>query len=160
MKRFLVRLILPFVIHWARKEEQRALENGEKLSHQSLADATMLGVKEPERIRLLKVARMPFPSNALLDRLSEWAGLAPQATCGLSLRYGLFIREDQWGDRWLIAHECVHTAQYERMGGLRAFMEEYLVQCWQDGYSAAELEREAVEATVRLRSAADATEAI
>ena len=47
------------------------------------------------------------------------------ATCGLTLRYGIFIRSDCWGDRNLVAHELAHTAQYERLGGIEPFLRKY-----------------------------------
>jgi len=66
----------------------------------------------------------------------------------MALRYGIFVRKDCWGDRQLIAHECVHTAQYERCG-FRGFLEKYLRECLEIGYPAAPMEQEAI-----LKSAA------
>lgn len=51
-------------------------------------------------------------------------------------------------NRQVIAHECVHTAQHERLGGLRPFLELYIRQCVASGYLEAPLEQEA-----RVRSA-------
>ncbi len=54
-----------------------------------------------------------------------------------------FIRAEFWRDRGLIAPECMHTAQYERLGGFRSFLARYLAECVEFGYLNAPLEREA-----------------
>jgi len=60
-----------------------------------------------------------------------------------NLRYGIFIRSDCWGERRLVVHELVHTWQYERLGGFRPFLQQYLHECITIGYPAAPLEQEA-----------------
>ena len=40
----------------------------------------------------------------------------------MTLRYGIFIQTDHWGDRRLLLHELAHVAQYERFGGFRRFL--------------------------------------
>jgi hypothetical protein len=72
------------------------------------------------------------------------------ATRGLALRYGIFVRSDCWGERALVAHELAHTAQYERLGGIRPFLRQYLMECLTIGYPAAPLEQEAIVAASRL----------
>jgi len=47
----------------------------------------------------------------------------------MSLRYGIFIRSDCWGDRRLVIHELAHTKQYERLGSLWHFLKLYLFEC-------------------------------
>jgi hypothetical protein len=61
----------------------------------------------------------------------------------MALRYGIFIRSDCWQMRRLIAHECVHTAQYERLGGIGQFLGCYLRECLEVGYPSGPLEQEA-----------------
>ncbi len=72
------------------------------------------------------------------------------ATCGLTLRYGIFVRSDCWGDRNLVAHELAHTAQYERLGGIEAFLRQYLFECLTIGYPEAPMEQEAIAAVSQL----------
>jgi len=43
----------------------------------------------------------------------------------------------------LLVHELAHVAQYERFGGFRPFLEQYLHECITIGYPAAPLEQEA-----------------
>jgi hypothetical protein len=61
-------------------------------------------------------------------------------TIGLTLRYGIFIRADCWGERRLVVHELVHTLQYERLGGFMPFLQQYLHECITIGYPAAPME--------------------
>ena len=72
-------------------------------------------------------------------------------TEGLTLRYGIFIRADRWGRRLLVAHELVHTAQYERLGGFEAFLRPYLIECLTPpGYPNGPMEREAITTSEKL----------
>jgi hypothetical protein len=49
-------------------------------------------------------------------------------------------------------HELVHTAQYERLGGIVAFLRKYLSECATSGYRAAPLEEEAIAVAQRIQS--------
>jgi hypothetical protein len=104
-----------------------------------------LGILYPERIRLLAVAKVP-PLNRLLRGAGKRLGLVSDRTIGMTLRYGIFIHEDHWGDRRLLVHELAHVAQYERLGGFRGFLKQYLRECLTDGYPFGELEQEAKRA--------------
>jgi hypothetical protein len=86
------------------------------------ADARALGVREPERVRLLALPRVPTRTDLTLQTAVAVIQFLTPATRGLALRYGIFVRSDCWGERRLIAHELVHTAQYERLGGIRPFL--------------------------------------
>jgi len=72
---------------------------------------------------------------------------------GLALDHGIFIRADHWRDRALIAHELVHTAQFQRFGGILPFLQTYISQCATVGYSNAPLELEAIAMAARICSA-------
>ena len=142
-------LILPFAVRWAQRSEARILREGVALCEPNLSDARLMGVEHPERIRLLRVVGIPLPGNPVLMFAARITGLLSPHTAGMALRYGIFVRKDCWGDRRLIAHECVHTAQYERLGGFRGFLSCYLRECLEIGYPAAPMEQEAI-----LKSAA------
>jgi len=43
-----------------------------------------------------------------------------------------------------LVHELVHTGQYERLGGVRPFLERYLRECLTIGYPMGALEQEAI----------------
>jgi len=146
MRRLLVPVILPYITRWIEAREQQILIEGSPLSEQSAADARAIGVGNPERVRLLRVAKVPLPAGRLITLAEHLAGGPWEHTAGLTARYGIFIREAYWGDRRLIAHELAHTAQYERLGGIAPFLRAYLTECLTSGYAGAALEMEAVAA--------------
>jgi hypothetical protein len=94
---------------------------------------------------LLAVDIIP-PTNRLLRAVGAKLGFVSSQTIGMSLRYGIFIRRDHWGDRRLLVHELAHVAQYERFGGFRRFLFQYLQECINPGYPLGDLELEAKKA--------------
>ena len=144
------KMLLPLACAWAEEQEYIILRDGVPLSLTQTADAQSAGVTHPERVRLLRVARIPIPEHPELRAAADATQLISPRTAGLTLRYGIFIRSDCWGDRRLVVHELVHTFQYERLGGFQQFLEQYLYECITIGYPAAPMEQEAVTATARL----------
>jgi hypothetical protein len=143
--------LLPQICDWAQKEEDFILKNGVALSEAEAATALQIGVRHPERVRLLRVPQVLMPQDAVLRAAAAQAGLVSEQTTGMALRYGIFIRDDVWDNRsHIVAHELVHTAQYERLGGLAPFLKQYLSECLTVGYSQAPLEQEAVQTANRL----------
>jgi hypothetical protein len=115
-----------------------------------ITDAESIGITYPDRVRLLRVPRIPMPEHPLLREAATATQLISPNTGGLTLRYGIFIRADCWGDRALVFHELVHTWQYERLGGFQPFLQQYLHECVTIGYRAAPMEQEAITTTARL----------
>jgi len=142
--------LLPLATKWAAAVETRILREGVPLSEQGLADARSLGVCKPERVRLLGLESVPTPTDLTLKTAVAAIQFLTPATRGLALRYGIFVRSDCWGERRLIAHELVHTAQYERLGGIRPFLRQYLTECLTVGYPAGPMEQEAIAMVGRL----------
>jgi hypothetical protein len=134
---------LPLAVRWASQQEQRILRAGVSLDESQVIDARLMGVARPEKVRLLKVDQVPLPANRLLRWAAKRTKLISSDTAGMALRYGIFIRSDCWQMRRLIAHECVHTAQYERLGGIEEFLSLYLRECLEVGYPSGLLEQEA-----------------
>jgi hypothetical protein len=142
--------LLPHAVEWAAAQEQRVLREGVPLSPAELADAKAAGVREPERIRLLRVESVPVPADPQLRAAAETVHFLTPETRGLTLQYGVFVRWDCWQDRHLLAHEFVHTAQYERLGGLLPFLRQYLHECLTIGYANAPMELEASAMAARI----------
>lgn len=142
--------LLPLAAKWAASVEARILREGLPLSEQELADARTVGVREPERVRLLSLSSVPVPDNFTLKTAAAAIQFLTPATRGLALRYGIFVRSDCWRNRRLIAHELVHTAQYERLGGFEPFLRQYLSECLTIGYPEGPLEQQAILAASRL----------
>jgi len=150
MRQLLVPILLPYVARWIEAQERRILAEGSPLDRVSLEDARLIGVTSPERVRLLRVLRVPLPGGDIVATLARWVGMPGEHTAGLTARYGIFIRGDVWNDRRLIAHELAHTSQYERLGGVRPFLRQYLRECLSSGYAAAGLELEAIAAAAKV----------
>lgn len=142
--------IIPVAAAWVAAKEQVAMENGNPLTAIQITDAIAAGVQYPERIRLFVVAQIPFPKHPILKAAMDLARLISEHTLGIAFRYGIFIRRDRLADRSLLIHEMVHTAQYERVGGIPAYLEQYLTECLTYGIADAPLEKAAVEASGRL----------
>ncbi|HEY0074510.1 MAG TPA: hypothetical protein VGB77_10435 [Abditibacteriaceae bacterium] len=134
--------LLPRAVMWAREQENLILERGVPLDAWEEQVARRLGVLHPDKVRLLQVAQVPMPEEADLRAAASAAGLVAGDSAGMALRYGIFIREDFWREREIVAHELVHTAQCERLGW-EPFLRQYLTECLLSGYSQAPLEQEA-----------------
>lgn len=145
-------MLLPLAARWAAAEEERILREGVPLSGEEIVDAREIGVQEPERVRLLRVNAIPFPGHPLLRAASQAVRFFNAAPRGLTLHHGIFVRSDSWRDRSLIAHELVHTAQYQRLGGILPFLRKYLFECATIGYRKAPMEQEAIVTAARVCS--------
>ena len=136
-------VLLPLACAWAEEQERIILRDGVPLTVAQIGDARRIGVICPDRVRLRVVDQIPIPTNPALRAAAEITGLISPLTAGLTLRYGIFIQADSWGERRLVVHELAHVAQYERLSGFRPFLEQYLDECITVGYPAAPLEQEA-----------------
>jgi len=147
-----LRVLLPIACQWAEEQEHIITRYGVPLSPDQATDAAKIGVEYPEKVRLLKVTRISVPVYGDLCTSADTMQLFSPLAGGLTFRYGIFIRADCWGDRRLVCHELVHTSQYERLGGLQQFLQQYLYECITVGYPAAPMEQEAVTTTAKLCS--------
>src|SRR5438094_7495387 len=143
-------MLLPLAVTWATEEEQKIVREGVSLSQREVGDASSVGVREPERIRLLRVETIPRPSQPQLKAACDAIDFLMPATRGLTFGNGIFIRSDCWGDRLLVVHELAHVAQYERLGGILPFLRRYLFECLTVGYTSAPLEQEAIVVAARV----------
>jgi hypothetical protein len=142
--------ILPLACQWVAQQEQMILHAGVPLTPAQLADARQVGLRHPERVRLLSVPAIPRPEEPRLQIAAQAARFLTPGTIGLTLRYGIYLHADYWGDRALLAHELVHSAQYERLGGIEPFLRRYFGEVLAVGYARAPLEQEAVRVARRL----------
>jgi hypothetical protein len=143
--------VIPMAAAWTKREEGIIMRRGIPLDERQLLNACQMGVVFPEKIRLMRVDRIPLLNHWVLRAISRHV---PSMCCdpvGLSLGYGIYIRSNYWGDSRLIAHECVHAGQYERYGSHRSFLHAYFSQCIIHGYPEAPLEQEAILRSADLR---------
>ena len=143
--------LLPEAGAWAAEQERIILHSGIALTEAQLADARRVGVVHPDRVRLLRVAQIPMPTLPALASAAKMTRLISPETRGMTLRYGIFVRDDSWRDRQLLVHELVHTSQYERLGSFEAFLRPYLTECInRPGYPYGPMEQEAITTSGRL----------
>lgn len=126
------------------------MRQGRPLSGTEAAAAWAVGVRQPEMIRVAVVPEVRMPGFRWMQRLAARLGFDGSHTSGMALRYGILVRADDADNPRLLLHECVHTAQYERIGSLSGFLRRYLVECLRDGYACSTLEREASEQASRF----------
>ena len=134
--------LLPAAVSWVVELEGRVLREGAPLGVESLGHARALGIRQAERVRVLVVERMPRPADPALGGACDELGIL-KGYGGLCVGYGICIAGRDVSDLELIAHELVHTQQYERMGGAALFLRAYLEQLLLVGYHDAPLEVEA-----------------
>lgn len=134
--------ILPSAIAWAQARSAEILASGAPLSDFGRRLAHLAGVNRPERVRVLEVAGIPVPDDPALRAATLEAGLLGPGTIGLTLGYGIYIREGHRSNR-LVSHECRHVYQYEEAGSIAAFLPLYLAQILSVGYTDAPFEVDA-----------------
>lgn len=142
-------MAMPWVGLWAWRLERRTLREGRPLFSSEWAAAVRVGVRHPEKVRILVVEEVPMPGFSWMHRIAAGWGFDRRHIGGLCLRYGIILRRDLAAQPVIMAHELVHTSQYERHGSLSGFLRAYLLQCLRHGYTNSSLEREAVAKSTR-----------
>lgn len=142
-------LIVGVMANWSQAWESHVFQHGLPLDDTQTHDASCVGVKFPEKVRILVVPNIPMPHiPVLFSSLVESKLFTPNAN-GLTLGYGILIRQIPIGMRYWITHELAHVAQYERLGGIELGMRQYLHECFSVGYKQASMEQEAHEAALK-----------
>jgi hypothetical protein len=144
--------LLPLGCVWAEEQERYILANGMPLNEEQRRDAYIIGVKEIDKVRLLKVDQIPVPEIPELKDAVQLTGFLAPGTIGVSFRYGIYIKADHWNKRSLLVHELTHTMQYEQLGGFKPFLMQYVQECLTVGYQKCSLELEARSVEAELCS--------
>lgn len=135
-------LMVTLLGNWYKDWDDHILRHGSPLDETQTQDALCVGVKSPERVRILRVPNIPMPDYPLLySKLVEPRVITPDAN-GLTVGYGIFIRSDASIARYWVAHELAHVAQIER-GGSHAVLRQYMSELLTLGYDGSSLEKEA-----------------
>ena len=146
----LLNFALPFATSYAEEQEQIILRDGVPLTATQSADAQLVGIKDAQRIRLLKVESIPTPTQTILAKANEYVGMINPRSTTVTYGFGICIRQDLWDQRAVVVHELVHVSQYERLGGVREFLKIYLKECLTVGHADSPLEREAIDRTKQI----------
>jgi hypothetical protein len=136
-------ILLPVAYAFAEKQELIILEQGVPLTESELADARLAGVAHPEKIRVLRVESLPQPEIEDAMFIAKRMGLYQVNSAAMAMGYGICIRQGFWDDRTVLVHECVHVSQYEKLGGIRPFLDIYLRECIDPGFPFGRLNQQA-----------------
>jgi hypothetical protein len=134
--------LLPMAIAWGHEQSERIARDGTALTPGELAIARRVGVRCPERIKVLPVPSVPMPYSLALRAATIQAGMFGTHVHGMTLGYGIFVMEEMLSPR-LLAHEFRHVWQYEEAGSMERFLTEYLTQIVTAGYYEAPMEVDA-----------------
>jgi hypothetical protein len=134
--------LLPKAITWAEARAGEIARSGVPLTRLELRLAHLVGVQDPERVRILGVSEIPRPDDPELRQAAVAMGLLGPHTIGLTLGHGIYIVAGHSTNR-LVSHECRHVYQYEVAGSIGKYLPVYLDQIASVGYDAAPLEMDA-----------------
>lgn len=134
--------LLPRALEWYGRVEAKLLQQGRPLTASELAVARKLGVKHPERVRVLVLARFPMPDDRELRSEAQHYGMGSSYEGGRTLGYAVMLKPRFAGNPTILAHELVHVSQHDRLGR-KAFVRRYLVEMEMMGHARAPLELEA-----------------
>ncbi|WP_322039069.1 hypothetical protein [Burkholderia diffusa] len=133
---------LPDAVAWADAQAAHGLARGVPLTPAQADDARIVGVAQPERIRVVVADRLPFPDTPALGAIARDTGLLAPGTIGLTLGHAVFVLRGH-DTRRLLTHEFRHVHQYEEAGSIGAFLARYLHEIATVGYHDAPLEADA-----------------
>jgi len=145
------KILIPQYIEWGHETEVQGLKLGIPLDEEGLKLAKDIGVKSPEKIRIVYVDEVPFPyDNFALKVLGESVGAIGENIINEAQAFGysIYVRKDYEFDRPRLAHEIVHVLQIER-STFEDVTFQHLSDLAQYGYSKAPLEVEAFKANIK-----------
>jgi hypothetical protein len=134
--------LLPRAIAWAENQSANILQTGQPLTTALESLASSVGVKYPEKIRIIEIPELPLPEDAALRDTGLKLGLLGPHMLGITFGYGIYVRQGHVDQR-LLSHEFQHTYQYEQAGSIAAFLKQYIEQIAATGYFDAPLEQDA-----------------
>ena len=136
-------------IEWAQSIEAEGQKRGTPLDAQQIDLAHEIGIKHPEKVRLVFVDTVPFPTeDESLRQIGEGLGFigAEVINNAQAFGYTIWVRKGFMLDRPSLAHELVHVAQIERSESFGAYARQYMLELSEHGHAAMPLELEAYEA--------------
>ena len=136
--------IIPLACNWVQLKEREILDRGIPLTKEMMDCAKRLGVKYPDKVKIMLIDKIPTPEDPILKAACHQTNLISGNTAGLTLRYGIYVRQDCKTNRNLYLHEFVHVSQYEKLGGIEQFLKQYLQEVLTIGYPKAPMEQEAI----------------
>lgn len=139
-------------VEWARSIEAEGQERGTPLTSNQIELASQLGIEHPEKVRLVFVDAVPFPTeDAKMRAIGETLGfIGPGVTNNAqAFGYTIWVRNGFTLDRPGLAHELVHVEQIERSSSFGGYVMQYMQELLEYGHADMPLELEAYEANAR-----------
>jgi hypothetical protein len=118
---------------WSEQQQALIFQFGRSLTSSEQAIASRAGVAKPERVYIHEVPVIKRPQEPELVALCEAYGFLTDETIGLTLGYGIYIKQGYLTTR-LLSHELRHVQQYEQAGSAEAFLTRYIGEIKQFGY--------------------------
>lgn len=140
--------LVPQYIEWAEDIEVQGLNSGQALDSDGITLAKDIGIKHPEKVRIIYVDVVPYPyENTALRLLGEALGFIGEGIVNNAqvFGYSIYVRHGFELDRPKLAHELVHVLQVER-SNLADVTKQHLADLAEYGYDNAPLEVEAAQA--------------
>lgn len=120
-------------VHWVEQQQQIICKQGRLLTAYEQQLAALVGVANPAFVYLYEVPSILRPEEPELAALCEQFGFLTKDTIGLTLGYGIYIKQGYRSSR-LLSHELRHVYQYEQAGSAEAFLSRYIAEIMQFGY--------------------------
>ena len=127
-------VMAPRVVAWAEKLSAEGRAHGIALTPEQQRIARESGVREPGRIRIRVVDRIPLPDDAELRAAALQVGLSQSTALGMTLGYAVVVVRGYEDNVRLLSHEFRHVAQYEACGGIAPFLAMHLADLAAFGY--------------------------
>lgn len=138
---------------FARNSEKYALEHGRKLTDAEKAYATSIGIKEPQKVRVVMTSDFPVPKNKEVLKGFKELGYDSPLIVGVTYGHGIYIKSSWlYDENAILAHELMHVRQVEKAKSYRAFLRKYLMQAYRYEYFKMPYEHEAFELTKDFKS--------
>ncbi|WP_433933295.1 hypothetical protein [Brevundimonas diminuta] len=123
------------------------------LSPEQLELAVQIGIKHPEKVRLVFVDAIPFPMHdAQMREAGERMGFTGPGVINNAQAFGytIWVRKDFVLDRPRLAHELVHVEQIERSASFESYARNYMLELLSFGHEKMPLELEAYRANEKF----------
>ncbi|KZN63784.1 hypothetical protein N473_15820 [Pseudoalteromonas luteoviolacea CPMOR-1] len=145
-------MLLPQYIEWAHGIEKEGVKSGEPLNNKELTLAAQIGIRHPEKVRIVYVDEVPFPrENFALKTLGEALGFIGDGIINNAqvFGYSIYVRKGFDLNRAKLAHELVHVLQIER-SDLNTIVTQHFSDLAKYGYNNSPLEVEAFKANKKI----------
>lgn len=125
--------LLAAATDWVKQQQKQITIRGRSLTVAEQHIAKHVGVASTDRVYLYEVVTIERPNQPELAALCEQYSFLTEDTIGLTLGYGIYIKQGYLTKR-LLSHELRHVYQYEQAGSAEAFLSRYIGEIMQFGY--------------------------